>query len=213
MLELYRDVFWKSPIAVTSPLIQYLVHVKTFLETIAGFAMTAVIFIALAIVSGLIGGDTSEELAPFFGWGLALLAVSLLVYWLSKSVASPSPRAGVASAGPGSQSTSDGEDLVAKENNRKVAAELASGHGMLAVNARLWLKAYDKDSSVPIFGVRPYWTPTGPGGSPQLLSTIGLASVEARLDYVRETTADDTLLAVMASDPNPRVRDAAAARL
>lgn len=172
--------------------------------------MTAVIFLALVIGSGLIGGDTSDELATFFGWGIALLALSLVAYWISKGL-EPPPRAGGA-GGSGSPGRGTGEDLAAKDNNRKVAMEWARGEGMLAANARLWLKAHDSDPSVPIFGVRPYWTPTGPGGTPQLLSTIGLRGVDARLDYVRETTADDPLLPIMAKDPNPRVRDAAAAR-
>lgn len=63
-----------------------------------------------------------------------------------------------------------GEDLVAKEHNRRVAQDLASGGGMVGIMARQWLSAYDEDPSVPIFGVRPYWSPTGPGGTPQAIS-------------------------------------------
>jgi hypothetical protein len=179
--------------------------VKTFFETIAGFGVTALIFIGVAIVYGLIMGDTADEVAPLIGWGIAILAISAVSYWISKGFP-PYPQ-------PTRVPSSDGQDFVAKENNRKVAEQLASGEGMLAVNARLWLKAHERDPSVPIFGVRPYWTPTGPGGSPQLLTTIGLSGVDARLDYVREATAYDTLLPIMANDPNSRVRDAVAARL
>lgn len=105
------------------------------------------------------------------------------------------------------------EDVVAQESNRAVAVHVAESGGMLGIMARQWLSAYDDDSTVPLFGVRPYWTPTGPGGTPQLFSTIGLRGVDDRLRYVGEVAADDSLLAIMANDPNPRVRDAVRRRL
>ena len=105
------------------------------------------------------------------------------------------------------------EDLAAKDNNRLVAIELARAGGMLGVMARQWLDAYDRDSSVPIFGVRPYWTPTGVGGAPQLLSLIGMRGLAERLEHVRGAEAGDPILAIMAEDPNPKVRAVARARL
>lgn len=178
---------------------------KTFFETVAGLGMTAVLFIGVAIVYGLIMGDNAKGLAPLFAWGIPILIGSLACYWISKALTPPpEPRGAMLGVG---------EDLVAKENNRQVAVQLASGEGMLAMNARLWLKAHDRDPSVPIFGVRPYWPPLGPGGSPQLLSTMGLQGVDSRLAHVWGTAADDPLLPIMADDPNPRVREAVAARL
>ncbi|WP_159599063.1 hypothetical protein [Agromyces humi] len=107
----------------------------------------------------------------------------------------------------------DNEDLTAKARNREVALQLAATGGMQASMARQWLQAYEKDSSVPIFGVRPYWTPTGPGGAPQLLSTIGLRGIDDRLEYVRQAAASDPLLPIIVDDPNRLVREAARARL
>lgn len=107
-----------------------------------------------------------------------------------------------------------GEDLVAKEHNRQVAIELArAGDGMLAILARQWVKAYEQDPSVPIFGVRPYWTPTGPGGTPQLFSTIGMRGLEDRLAHARALDDGDVFLDIMAADPHPMVRAAVRARL
>jgi hypothetical protein len=180
-------------------------RMKSFLETVAGLGVTAVVLIGGSIVFGLANGDTGEEVAPFFGWGLAILAVSLIVYWISKSFTPPEKSADIG--------RSIGEDVEAKENNRKVAIELADSGGMLGIQARQWLNAHEVDSSVPIYGVRPYWTPTGPGGTPQLFSVIGLRGLDSRLAYVRKATAGDPLLAIMANDPNPLVRDAARSRL
>lgn len=104
------------------------------------------------------------------------------------------------------------EDLAAKENNRKVAVQVAAGGGMVGILARQWLAAYESDNTVPIYGVRPYWTPTGPGGTPELLSLMGMRGVRERLQYVRETELRDPLLEIMGRDPHRDVREAVRAR-
>ncbi|TFD49564.1 hypothetical protein E3T55_10785 [Cryobacterium frigoriphilum] len=157
----------------------------------------------LFFISGLLvgyGAFEQDSFAAGMPWGLGALALSGVGLALSQRKSIP-------------EDTTQGEDLDAKENNRQVALQVANSGGLLASTARLWLKAYDSDPSVPIFGVRPYWTPTGPGGTPQLLSMIGLRGLDHRLKYVGEVEADDSLLAIMADDPHPKVRDAARARL
>ena len=154
-------------------------------------------------ISGLVvanGAFAQDSRAAVILWGLGALVLAAVGLTLSQNKSQP-------------DSPPQGEDLHAKENNRKVALQVAESGGMLGSTARLWLKAYDTDPSVPISGVRPYWTPTGPGGTPQLLSTIGLRGLDGRLKYVGEVEAGDSLLPIMANDPHPSVRDAARARL
>ncbi len=174
---------------------------KTFLETVAGLGIAAVLFIGGALGIALVQGDTAKEVTPLVAWATVTLLVSLMAYAISKSLA------------PSAAKTHADEDLSAKEHNRKVALALSESGGMLGISARQWINAYDKDPTVPVFGVRPYWTPTGPSGSPQLLSMIGLRGIDDRLSYVREAAADDSLLPIMANDPNRRVRAAVIARM
>ena len=160
-------------------------------------------FGGMFFISGLLvafGAFAQDSFATGIPWGLGALVLAAIGLALSQNRSQP-------------DDPTQGEDLHAKENNRQVALQVADSGGMLGSTARLWLKAYDTDPSVPIFGVRPYWTPTGPGGTPQLLSTIGLRGLDGRLRYVGEVEAGDSLLPIMADDPHPRVRDAARARL
>ena len=83
---------------------------------------------------------------------------------------------------------------------------------MTGIWARQWLQAHDEDPSIPVFGVRPYWTLTGQGGTPEPLSVTAYHGVERRLQAVRETT-DFSTLTFMANDPNRRVREAVTQRL
>lgn len=164
------------------------------MQNFFGGVLGVVAFILFAIAWG------QRELGAGVLWGLLALALLIGAALLSQNKSKASGPAEV-------------EDLAAKENNRQVALQLAEAGGLHGIQAKQWLRAYDGDASVPIYGVRPYWTPTGPGGSPQLLSMIGLRSVDERLHYVREANDDDSLLPIMADDPNSRVRDAARARL
>lgn len=157
------------------------------------------VFGIAALIVGIVAWG-QNSLGAGILWGL--LALGLLIGGAGLSQSKPSPK-----------DLTDGEDLVAKENNRKVAMHLADMGGMPGVMARQWLQAYGVDNSLPIFGARPYWTPSGPGGAPELLSLIGLRGADKRLQYVREAAAGDILLEIIADDPNPRVRDAARARL
>ena len=111
------------------------------------------------------------------------------------------------------ETDSPGEEMTTTRDSRQHALQVAEGGGFLSIMARNWLKAYDQDPTVPPFGMRPYWTPTGPGGAPQFLTIVGFQGVEKRLEYVRHEAAEETLLAIMADDPNPVVRDAVRARL
>lgn len=157
-----------------------------------------------AIVVLLLAFDEGSMILGFVGFALLIIAASFS--GPKHSAEHPAPAARPDSPPPG-------EDLIAKENNRKVAIEVASAGGMMGAWASNWLKAYDRDPSVPIYGVRPYWTPTGLGGSPEVLSIVAFHGLEARLRYARELEDGDIFLEIMANDPHPSVRDLARARL
>jgi len=90
----------------------------------------------------------------------------------------------------------------------------------------VWRAASERRSGVPPFGVRPYWTPSGPAGSPAPLSILAFCSAAARLRIAKDPTSDANTLAMLAGDayltgrpdpragdPNPDVQRAAAQRL
>ena len=141
---------------------------------------------------------------PWWAVG-AILVVGLLGLGL--------PRNGEDAESTPDSSNSKSRDELDIHSNCVAAQQTAEMGGFLGVMARNWLKAYDEDPSVPPFGVRPYWTPTGPGGAPQFLSTMGFQGVERRLDYVHQAANDDSLLSIMSYDPHQCVRDAVRVRL
>lgn len=109
--------------------------------------------------------------------------------------------------------TTTNESFIGQEKSRATALRVAKEGGFLGIMARNWLKAYEEDPTLPPFGEQPYWTPTGPGGAPQFLTTLGFQGVEGRLEYAKHPQAEPTLLRVMADDPDPRVREAVRSRL
>ncbi len=185
--------------------------------------MTAVAGIAAFILSLLISyqlfpasdvpGDMGYAMARLLFTVAITVLVSVLVSKLrNRQDGRPQQQENAARANGAGQGAPV-RDMAASETNRHVAVQLAAAGGMGGIMARQWLSAFDRDSSVPAFGVRPYWTPTGPGGTPQLLSTVGFQSLDERLRYVREVDAGDPLLRIMIDDPSPSVREAVLTKL
>ncbi|MFW7414117.1 hypothetical protein [Demequina sp. SO4-18] len=96
--------------------------------------------------------------------------------------------------------------------NRDLAMRMTGLGGKTGMQAAQWLEAYGKDTTVPHFGVSPYWARTGPGGLPELTSMMGLRGDQERLEYIRQATAGDSSLELMCGDTSPEVRVAAILR-
>ena len=207
---------------------------KGFLETVAGLGIFAVFLLGISVVYGLVNGDSLDQVAPLIGWGLAIGVIALILAGIARSIPlnDQQTRNVEVFAAPADGNWGEGRiaeqvvkprwtdataDLVwdgPAENEqaaRRFAAALSMG-GMTAIMARQWASAFERDRSVAEFGVRPYWTPTGPGGSPELLSIVGLKGATDREQYAREIDIGDVFLAIMEDDPDPRVRQVASSR-
>jgi len=165
--------------------------------------LCAIAAIVLMIVA--FGQPSLGEGALWGIGGVALLAAAAGLLPQKAGSASAESRHDVSPRGSGSQGRGDRLD---PEVARRFAAALAVGGGV-AVFARTWAGAWEQDNSVPPYGERPYWTPTGPGGAPELLSAVGLKGTPDRLRLARELPVGDHLRLIMADDPDQRVRAAA----
>lgn len=101
------------------------------------------------------------------------------------------------------------------EQGHQLALRLVADPNLVAAPAHAWLKAYDRDPTVPEFAAPPYWQPAGQHGvSWPLEEALAFSGVDRRLQLVQEVDDDDDwILGLASDDPDPRVRDAARGRL
>lgn len=74
----------------------------------------------------------------------------------------------------------------------------------------IWDAASDQAVGVPPFGLRPYWISSQePGGQPLPLSTLAFRGSQARAQVAIDPETPESVLQILASDPDPLVRRAA----
>ena len=97
-----------------------------------------------------------------------------------------------------SESTLAGKHLLATDG-------ILHGYERLDIDWKaIWqTAAARKAGGLPPFGVRPYWTPNGPGGRPAPFSVLAFWGAQARLRISTDPDTDQSTLMMLAGDQNP----------
>jgi len=188
-------------------------------------AFGSVFFVVLPVLIG----EPVEYLTNAFLWTGAAVAAWAIYKALPESDQSTSSSAAgqatqSSSSGPASRPSGFGafatdmlkQSLLA-EGSQVSARHLLASDGMLHTYyeadvdwREIWEAASDQSVGVPPFGLRPYWVPSQErGGQPSPLSTLAFRGSQTRTQVAIDPETPQSVLQILASDPDPSVRRAA----